>query len=350
MQVNLLDPRIMLRLTRSIKFAPVLLFFYYTGLWAQSNLRLERLSIKDGLSQADVRCMIQDDYGFLWIGTRDGLNKYDGHKFRKFLKNKNDSTSLSFNQITDLELDSIGNLWIGSNDGISYYDYRTDGFINYFLNKDKETFTEVNDIFVLENDIGTLVLSTNNGLRIFDTERSFHTEPAFEEFKDKSIAEFHSSDEYGTWIATRTGLYRKARSETGWTSMLENTWIEDLYFDQRKVYISTTKGLFKYHLDGDVLEEIALPVSPSGVFQTWRAQNGDLWVACDEVVVLGPDDKTVKNIFTHERNNTFSLSENRAQSLYQTRDNVLWIGTFGYGKTNTIPTSDRLLIWVKKGP
>jgi len=308
-----------------------MLFFCCTGLWAQTNLRLERLSIKDGLSQADVRCMIQDDYGFLWIGTRDGLNKYDGHKFRKFLKDKNDSTSLSFSQITDLELDSIGNLWIGSNDGISYYDYRTDGFVNYFLNKDEEMFTEVNDIFIHENDSGTLVLSTNNGLRIFSIEKSFQASPAFAEFKDKNIAEFHSSEKYGTWVATRTGLYHKAHTATGWTYLLENTWIEDLYFDQGKVYIATAKGFFKYHIDGQRLEEIVLPASRPGVFQAWRADNGDLWIACNEVVVLGPDDKTVKNIFRHERNNNFSLSENEARSLYQTRDNVLWIGTFGYG-------------------
>lgn len=321
----------MFLLTRSIKLAPLFLFVGYTDLWAQTNLRLERLSIKDGLSQADVRCMIQDNYGFLWIGTRDGLNKYDGRKFRKFLKDKNDSTSLSFNQITDLELDSIGNLWIGSDDGISYYDYRTDGFRNYFLNKEEEAFTEVNDIFIHEDDSGTLVLSTNNGLRLFNAERSFHTPQAFEEFKDKNIAEFHSSEKYGTWVATRTGLYHKAHPTAEWRYLLENTWIEDLYFDQSKVYISTAEGFFKYHIEDRSLEEIALPVSHNGVFQAWRAQSGDLWIACGEVVVLGPDDKTVKNVFDHERNNNFSLSENQARSLYQTRDNVLWIGTFGYG-------------------
>jgi len=307
----------------------ILLAFNFSALRAQNNLRLERISIKDGLSQADVRCMIQDDYGFLWIGTRDGLNKFDGRKFRKYLKDENDTTSLSFNQITDLELDSLGNLWIGSTEGISYYDYRTDDFVNYFFDKDEEAFTEVNDIFIHEQDSNTLVLSTNNGLRLFDREGLFREHPAFDTFKDKHITEFHSSEKYGTWIATRTGLYHREHPKAEWIILLDDTPIEDLHFNQGKVYISTGKGLFKYHVDK--LTPIDLPGQNSGAFQTWLAHNGDLWVACNEVVVLGADEKTVKNIFSHERNNTLSLSENQARSLYQTHDGVMWIGTFGYG-------------------
>jgi ligand-binding sensor domain-containing protein len=51
---------------------------------AQENIRFDRISVNEGLSQSDVRCMVQDRFGFLWIGTRDGLNKYDGLVFRKY--------------------------------------------------------------------------------------------------------------------------------------------------------------------------------------------------------------------------------------------------------------------------
>src|SRR5687768_11767847 len=70
--------------------------------FSQENIRFERLSVNEGLSQADVKCMVQDKLGFLWIGTRDGLNRYDGFEFHRFNRKDNDSTSLYFNQILDL--------------------------------------------------------------------------------------------------------------------------------------------------------------------------------------------------------------------------------------------------------
>src|SRR5258706_10562262 len=89
--------------------------------FAQENIRFERISVNEGLSQSDVKSMVQDKFGFLWVGTRDGLNRYDGLEFRIYNQEKNDSTSLYFNQILDLEVDSSDNIWIGSVGGIGIY-------------------------------------------------------------------------------------------------------------------------------------------------------------------------------------------------------------------------------------
>jgi ligand-binding sensor domain-containing protein len=99
---------------------------------AQENIRFERITVNEGLSQSDIKSMVQDKFGFLWIGTRDGLNKYDGIEFTRFSREINDSTSLYFNQILDLQVDSSGNIWIGSTGGISIYDYRKNNFQNFF--------------------------------------------------------------------------------------------------------------------------------------------------------------------------------------------------------------------------
>src|SRR5260370_31396465 len=101
--------------------------------FAQENIRFERISVNEGLSQSDVRSFVQDKFGFLWIGTRDGLNKYDGLTFSRYGPKKNDLTSLQFNQIFDLEVDLYGNVWIGSVGGISIYNYPKDSFQNFFL-------------------------------------------------------------------------------------------------------------------------------------------------------------------------------------------------------------------------
>ena len=94
-------------------------FIFVNGVWAQGNYRIRRMSVSNGLSQGDVRCMVEDKNGFLWLGTRDGLNRYDGNKFLYYLPDAEDSASLAFNQITALTIDAAGRLWIGATDGIS---------------------------------------------------------------------------------------------------------------------------------------------------------------------------------------------------------------------------------------
>src|SRR5687767_14154129 len=115
---------------------------------AQENIRFKRISVNEGLAQSDVKCMIQDNFGFLWIGTRDGLNKYDGLEFSRFGRKKNDSTSLQFNQILDLQVDQSGDIWIGSIGGISVYNYRTDNFQNFFLASPDLQGVEINHILL----------------------------------------------------------------------------------------------------------------------------------------------------------------------------------------------------------
>lgn len=304
-----------------------LFIWNFNVVYGQKNVRLERISTNDGLSQADVKCMMEDNFGFLWVGTRDGLNKYDGDKFYRYLKSNNDSTSLDFNQITDLELDSSGNLWIGARNGVSYYDRRTDEFTNYHFSSEDRAFTEVNDIFIHDDK---LLVSTNNGLKTF-TQGNFVTDPLYEKFKDTFVTQFHSSKQYETWVATTNGLYLKRNGDDNWVDFFNGTVINHLLFEKNKVYVSTSKGLFKYTFHDQSLTPISLPAGNRQVLQCARAKSGELWIACDQVVVLGQDDKTVKHLFSHEKSNAFSLSEDRAQSLYQTSDNVMWIGTFGYG-------------------
>src|SRR2546422_3328155 len=99
-------------------------------LWAPSlsqsqRLRFAHLGIEDGLSNETVTTIIQDDDGFLWFGTEDGLNKYDGYTFTVLKHNPDESSSISSNTIGALCLDSSGNLWIGTNAGLDRYDRET---------------------------------------------------------------------------------------------------------------------------------------------------------------------------------------------------------------------------------
>src|SRR6267143_2142901 len=89
----------------------------------------EHISIEQGLSQAHVNCILQDKFGFMWFGTQDGLNKYDGYSFRTYRHYASDSTSISDNYITAVAEDASGSIWIGTQSGLNKYDEARDAFI-----------------------------------------------------------------------------------------------------------------------------------------------------------------------------------------------------------------------------
>ncbi|MBK7996796.1 MAG: hypothetical protein IPK14_26530 [Blastocatellia bacterium] len=83
----------------------------------QKPLVFENLTIDDGLSMNTVNCITQDKQGYLWFGTNDGLNRFDGYNFYILRNQKNNPNSLSNSYITDLAIDNAGNIWIATNNG-----------------------------------------------------------------------------------------------------------------------------------------------------------------------------------------------------------------------------------------
>ena len=96
-------------------FFVILSFVLTTSNYAQENFVFENFSIPQGLSNPTINCICEDKYGFLWLGTNDGLSRYDGYEFKVYKNNPSDSTSLPGNSIRTISEDNEGNLWIGGN-------------------------------------------------------------------------------------------------------------------------------------------------------------------------------------------------------------------------------------------
>lgn len=297
---------------------------------AQENIRFERISVNEGLSQSDVKSFVQDKFGFLWIGTRDGLNKYDGVEFRKYIRNRKDSTSLYFNKILDLEIDLSGNIWISSTGGISIYDYRKDNFQNFFPADKTLQDADINHILLTGEN--TALLSTSKGLISFDrTQREFFIDRGLALFKGMQVSNAYLTPDQGIWVGTDKGVFMKSSVHSGWVRLLENNSIQHMHFDRNgKVYFSASTGLFSYDLKKRQMKQIVMPPGVAFINDVVRMKNGDLWVAGYKVIVLDKND-SVKYLLGHDKFNNYSLSEDRARTLFQTRDEVIWVGTFGYG-------------------
>ena len=103
-----------------------------------SDIKFEHLTVEDGLSQSYVRCLFQDSKGFLWIGTEDGLNRYDGYNFKIYRHSLSDTTSISCSYILSIFEDKRGNLWIGTNGGgLNLFVPETETFIRFEADKNK---------------------------------------------------------------------------------------------------------------------------------------------------------------------------------------------------------------------
>ena len=133
-------------------------------------VKFSRVGLQEGLSQSSVFSLYQDYLGFMWIGTRDGLNRYDARDFTVYRSIPSDSTSLSNNYILSLLEDSKQRLWVGTNAGINLYDRNSDHFIRISV----AGFNSGNDLSepavldIVEDRDGRIWFGTNQGLFCWD--------------------------------------------------------------------------------------------------------------------------------------------------------------------------------------
>ena len=148
-------------------FTLISTFFISESLSAQEDIHFEHITTKDGLSQNDVNTIYQDKQGFMWFGTHDGLNKYDGYNFTVYNYNQQNKKSINSNLIFTLNGDKNGNLWVGtSGNGINFFNRSTEEFTHFSHDQDNPKSIIDNTIKATLKEIAKL-LNDNSGLSLF---------------------------------------------------------------------------------------------------------------------------------------------------------------------------------------
>ncbi|HFA50992.1 MAG TPA: histidine kinase, partial [Bacteroidetes bacterium] len=174
----------------------------------------QHLSKKDGLSQVSVFAIAQDSAGFMWFGTKDGLNKYDGYQFKVYKKNAS-ANSLVANDIRTLYVGSNNNeLWIGTTTGLSKYQPTSDNFINY-LNIPSDTNSISGNVIrqIFEDSKGRLWVGTSVGLNLFDRgknnfKRLTINNNAPQNIKAQDVKAILEDSQGQLWFGTANGLFK----------------------------------------------------------------------------------------------------------------------------------------------
>jgi len=136
----------------------------------EKDLKFEHFSIEHGISHSKVNCIFQDNRGFLWLGTNEGLNKFDGYEFAVYRWRPNDPHGLSAQLVRAVLQDSKGNLWIGTEGGgLNLFDRDSENFRHFTPDSSSEIRITGQDVnAIIEDRQGNLWLGTSNGLDHFD--------------------------------------------------------------------------------------------------------------------------------------------------------------------------------------
>ncbi len=292
-------------LHRRLLILPVILSFAVATLLAQDQQAISFEQIKTenvvrikGLSQNMVNTIIQDHKGYLWFGTWDGLNQFDGYDFRIY----NKQNGMSNTTVNALLEDSQGKLWIGTQDGLNILDPETRS-VRVMKHSPEESNSlsnnTINDLFL--DSEGMMWISTVQGLNRYDPQHEAFTRYSFNIHGADSIrtnwinmvAEDH--DGY-LWIATRSGLF---------------------------MFDDSTKLFTPYFHDAQNQESI----SSDDITHLYVDRNGSLWAGTRNGLDLFVREREIFTHFTHEHNNPLSLSSNEVNTIFEDSRGTLWVGT-----------------------
>ena len=287
---------------------------------AGDRLKFEHITVDDGLSQNSGNVLLQDDKGFLWIGTQDGLNRYDGYTFKIYKYNPSDENSLSDNFVTSMIQDKSGAIWIGTRGGgINRFDPETEKFIRYQHDPDNENSLShnwVSAIFEDPTEAGTLWIGTEFGL-------------------NKLKLNINSPAD---GIDTQTGTFTRFLNDT---INLSNNEVTSIIEDHKGVlWIGTERaGLLNFDKENETFTSYVIdPENPKNlsdnfVTALFEDRKGELWVGTQSRGLIHFD--KVKKEFSHiigEPDNPNDLRHYVIRTIYESVDQeYLWIGTYRGG-------------------
>lgn len=315
------------------------------------SVRFVNFSTAQGLSQATVRALVQDTSGFLWLGTQDGLNRYDGNGFRVFLRNPDDAQSVGDNHITALAADPSGDVWVGTQSGgLSRYDASAQRFDTRRHRPDDSTALAGNPITTLLADPdGRLWVASGNGALQWTTRDSAAFRPVPAATQDLGVIRamhrrgdgaVYVGGRRGLWLMSADGAVQRALRDDQGNAPDVHALAEDA---QQRVWVATAAdGLWCFDARGALLARWRREqgLSDDALRAVLVDRRGRVWAASQHGLNrLETDGRTLRTWYWDPgRDNT--LAANRLQSLIEDRDGSIWIGTWINGVSQFLPDAE----------
>ena len=352
--------------------------------------KFDKLTSKDGLSDNHVLDIIQDRYGFIWIATTEGLNRYDGYEFLVFKNIPTDSTSISSDLITSLTEDIYGNLWIGTSFGLNRYDRTKDIFVHYFSDAKGENGLQNDHIRkLLADEKGILWIETVDGhLHKFSirtgqmkhfkhhkiNQEYYHYHALYkqndsilwvggrglnvhrfnintEEFKIFKAKEsggefqkrvndvsFYFMDSKGQfWVCGLDGVYKFDRMLEQFDLFMRGSTFHIFEDKNQILWFAKGNGIVKYNPKNGEFTRVSVDINnPNALINNhvnkiMEDMSGVIWIATNDGLNLYSPKKHNFTHYFHIPDEKRSLSGRRVTALAEDKEGLLWVGTSSEG-------------------
>ncbi len=318
--------------------ATILIFIISAPVSRGQSYYFRHYQVENGLSNNTVFCSVQDSSGFMWMGTKDGLNRFDGYNYKVFRNDGDDSLSIGDNFIRSLFIDDHDILYIGTRNGL------------YRYNKNRENFTVVikttNEVRDIKKDAnGNIWLVTGQTLiRFTESNKSTLIFKPELYFSATSVCIFNKE----VWIATTNGFLKKYQEKNNTFSeynlfspaQISDKWIEKIYTtDNNTILVGTSNyGVKLFSLSDYSFKDIlTYNEDKTAIFARdfLQINSHQYWIATEAGIYIY---NTESNSFTNLKkyNDPYSLSDNAIYSLCKDKEGGIWAGTY-FGGTNYYP-------------
>lgn len=330
----------------------ILQFIPFNLLAQKPKITFRQITQDNGLSQASVHEIYQDFRGFMWLGTEDGLNRYDGRSFKVYKNDSDDESSISYNHTDAIFEDRSQTLWIGTmGGGLNKYNREKDSFIRFRYDK-KDSTTLSNDFVysIEEDDEGYLWIGTDFGLNKLNPKtekctRIYAGKKNNWNLSGNKISTIYKDSSGRLWVGTvgeglnrlDPGSHKFVRylsSKKNKKSLSDNTVLSILEDKSGFLWIGTESGLTTFNVKTNTFKRIKI-ISDEGkdlnhirVTDMHQDKDGILWIAVDGGGLIRFDPKTsVFCQYTSDQNDSESLIDNHAYSIFEDASGILWVGT-----------------------
>ncbi len=337
-----------------MRYILLLFIFFCTAfsLFAQKSvIRFKHYTTDEGLSQNMVDCILKDSRGFMWFGTWNGLNRFDGYTFTVFKQNSQDANSLSNNFIYAICEDKFGNIWTGTNNGLNVYLYAENRFIQYLYTKEHITISSPQINALLCDNSGNLWVGTSNGLDKIELEGNSGKIKRIEYFKEdnkgqgltSNVIQALAEDKDGNlWIGTDNGLnylptdgkIKKFLNKPNDENSISNNSIQTIYIDRHnRVWTGTSVGLNKIDLhNGRISRYYQNSANQNSIIHnTTRSITEDLngrliFGTLGGISIYNESADNFTN-YTYRPTNDYGLYSEFVNCLLSDKEGNIWIGT-----------------------
>jgi ligand-binding sensor domain-containing protein/signal transduction histidine kinase len=301
-----------------------------------------------GLSQATARAFAQDRTGFIWIGTQDGLNRFDGYEFRTYKTDRDDPWSLSQNHVWALATDTDGSLWVGTQaGGLNHYDPKLDRFTVFRAMPGDPHAIGSNHVtaMLLDRDERLWIANSAGRLQWFDRgAQNFHDFPISISSSLRMVRSLLQVEDGHVWIGARDGLWRLKSDGTGLQEFRIDGQAPDVYAlaqaSNGDLWVGTAEqGLYLLHADGSVVRRYRQDADPSGnglhdnaIRALLADPDGNLWIAGNSrgLAYFESASGTFSH-YEHDPARANTVSGNRLAALLRGRDGELFVGSWANG-------------------